>query len=181
MSFVLRRFIPTIDINRPFDCGDNDLNNFLLESSLYTPNATVFDKELLASTYIIEDTNSHRTIAYFSILHDKIERKFVNPTLWNRLSRRIPNAKRHSSYPALKIGRIAVSVNMKGHNIGTKIIDFVKTIYLSERTAGCRFVTVDAYRASEPFYQKCNFEYLVSPSPEDETALMYFDLKSLTI
>ena len=49
---------------KPFDCGDVDLNDFLLNDS-----KGYLDK-LLAVTYILETKNE--TIAFFSLLNDKI-------------------------------------------------------------------------------------------------------------
>ena len=120
MNIQLRGFLPGIDTQKPFDCGDADLNGFLVETSTGTPNATFFDQELLA-----------------------------------------------------------VSTDMKGLDIGTKIINFIEARFTSNRISGCRFITVDAYRSAVGFYQKCDFKYLVQPEPEDETVLMYIDLKSL--
>ena len=90
-----------------------------------------------------------------------------------------PNAKRRSSYPALKIGRLAVSADMKGQDIGTKIINYIQTRCISNPSTGCRFITVDAYLSAVGFYLKCDFKFLVQPEPEDETVLMFFDLKSM--
>ena len=179
MNLELRKFRPGVDTTKPFDCEDADLNGFLVETSTGTPNATFFAKELLAVTYVVEDKDSGDIVAYFSLLNDKVDREFVDPSIWNNLSRKIPNAKRRSSYPALKIGRLAVSSDMKGQDIGTKIINYIQTRCTSNPSTGCRFITVDAYLSAVGFYQKCDFKYLVKPEPDDETVLMFFDLKSL--
>lgn len=179
MNLELRKFHPGTDTAKPFDCADADLNGFLVETSPGLPNATFFTRELLAVTYVLEDKDSGNIVAYFSLLNDKVDKDFVNPSIWNRLSRKIPNAKRRSSYPALKIGRLAVSINMRGLGIGTKIINYIQTRYISKPSSGCRFVTVDAYRSAVDFYRKCDFDFLLRPEDDDETALMYFDLKSL--
>lgn len=42
--------------------------------------------------------------------------------------------------------------------------------------SGCRFLTVDAYKAAIPFYEKCGFNFLSEKDEEDETRAMYFDL-----
>ncbi len=179
MNIQLRKFRPGVDSKKPFDCADTDLNGFLVEASIGTPNASFFAEELLAVTYVLEDTDTGDIAAYFSLLNDKIDRDFSDPTIWNNLSRKIPNAKRRSSYPAVKIGRLAVSVSMKGQDIGTKIINYIQTRCISNPSTGCRFITVDAYRSAVGFYRKCDFKFLVRPEPEDETVLMFFDLKSL--
>ena len=53
MEIKFKRFNPQTDIIKPFDCGDSDLNGFLLESNEDVPNATQHAKQLLAVTYIL--------------------------------------------------------------------------------------------------------------------------------
>lgn len=55
MSYSFRKFEPFTDVLKPFDCGNADLNGFLLETSGDIPNATTYDRQLLASTYVVED------------------------------------------------------------------------------------------------------------------------------
>ncbi len=179
IDYTIRKFRPETDTVKPFDCGNTDLNGFLLETGTKEPNATLSEKELLAATYIVEDNHTHDVLGYFSLLHDKIDRHFADKAIWNKLSREVPNAKRRSSYPALKIGKLAVSQTIKSHGLGTRIINFVEWLYLQDQRAGCRFITVDALRESEDFYRKNFFKRLVNPEPEDETVLMFFDLKGL--
>ena len=47
-----------------FDCGDNDLNEFLLED------AKRFLEKRIANTYILEDNQN--IVAYFCLLNDKM-------------------------------------------------------------------------------------------------------------
>lgn len=65
MSYTFRRFRPESDTLKPFDCGNTDLNGFLLETNADEPNATLSERELMASTYIVEDNQTHDTLAYF--------------------------------------------------------------------------------------------------------------------
>ena len=44
MSYTYRKFQPASDTLKPFDCGDADLNGFLVETSSTTPNATMYEK-----------------------------------------------------------------------------------------------------------------------------------------
>ena len=179
MDFTIRRFRPDTDSFKLFDCGNADLNGFLLETDSAEPNASISQKELLAVTYVVEDNATNVILAYFSLLHDKIERRLVDSPAWNKLSRSIVNAKRRSSYPALKIGKLAVGKDIKSKGLGTTILHFIEGLYLEDRRAGCRFITVDALREAEIFYQKQHFRRLKDPAPDDETVLMYFDLKAI--
>ena len=178
MSYTIRKFQPETDVVKPFDCGQADLNGFLLETNSDAPNATLYDKEFLAVTYVAVDDMTHSILAYFSLLNDKIDREFVEPTIWNRLSRKIPNAKRRSSYPSLKIGRFAVDRSEQRSGIGKEFLLFIQTWYYKVRKSGCRYITVDALLGAEPFYTKCGFTRLSDPREDDETVLLFFDLKS---
>lgn len=126
MKPQIRYFIPGKDSLNTFDCGKSDLNNFLLETGDDTPNATKYEREHLSKTYIVEDKETSLPLAYFSLACDKIERIVSDPVIWNRLSCRIPNAKRRSSYPAIKIGRLAVSKNAQGTGLGQQRITMSK-------------------------------------------------------
>lgn len=180
MTLKYRRFQPSTDILLPFDCGNADLNGFLLETDTKTPNASSFEREHLACTYVVEDEASHLIVAYFSLLNDKIEREVADNSIWNKLSRVIPNAKRRSSYPALKIGRLAVSKSVQGSGLGRDILTFIQFWFFKDAKSGCRFITVDALLSAEEFYRRCDFKRLTDPAPTDETVLMFFDLKSIT-
>ncbi len=51
MDLTFRRFRPDTDAFKPFDCGNADLNGFLLEIGSAEPNASLSQKELLAETF----------------------------------------------------------------------------------------------------------------------------------
>ena len=180
IDYTFRKFCPETDTLKPFDCGNPDLNGFLLETDTQEPNATLSDQEMVSVTYVVERDSTHETLAYFSLLNDKIERHLADRAIWNRLSRVIANAKRRSSYPALKIGKLAVSQDARSHGLGKQIILFIQGLYLQDRRAGCRFITVDALLEAEEFYRKCHFQRLLNPTPDDDTVLMFFDLKGIS-
>ena len=70
MSISIRPFESSVDTQKPFDCGKADLNGFLCETGTATPNASLYEEEHLAKTYIVEDSQSHDNLAYFSLLFD---------------------------------------------------------------------------------------------------------------
>ena len=80
------------------------------------------------------------------------------------------------------VRRLGVSESAKGMALGSRILNLVKWMYMSNNRAGCRFVTVDAYKNAVPFYEKNKFNLLLSTMPEDNTTIpMYFDLKDLSV
>jgi Acetyltransferases len=161
---------------KPFDCGDADLNGFLFDD------AKNYLSELMAVTYLIE--HEYQTVAYFCLLNDKVvfdTSDVQEKSFWNRFNRRnrIPNPKRRQNYPAVKIGRLAVSEEFSGQSIGRFILDTVKSLLLDKNDIGCRFITVDAYGSAFGFYEKNGFAFLSDDDSGESTRLMYFDLKHL--
>ncbi|MDE7412496.1 MAG: GNAT family N-acetyltransferase [Muribaculaceae bacterium] len=169
----LRQFQLSTDTDiKPFKCSDEDLNEFLLEDAKH------FQKELMAVTYLLEDMEQHKTAAYFSLLADKITFNPEERSRWNRLNRNIPNSKRRRSYPAVKVGRLAVSKDFTSQGLGTFILDNIKYAFSNVKRLGCRFITVDALSSAVTFYERNGFQFFTEQDKYDETRLMFFDLKN---
>jgi len=159
-----------------FDCGDNDLNGFLHND------AKNYLKSMLAVTYLIKVENE--IAAYFCLSYDSLTRTTIlteeEKALWNKVGRKIPNSKRRKTYPAVKIGRLAVAKKYAGLGLGKQLLLSVREMYIYEpHHAGCRFITVDAYRSALDFYEKNRFRYLTSKDKDEDTRAMYFDLKAI--
>lgn len=154
-----------------FSCGDADLDDFIVnEASLYRD-------ALLAVSYVMEQ--SGEPIAYFSLANDRVSiQDFDTNTEFNRFRRpRFVNEKRIKSYPAVKVGRFAVSNSVRGEGIGSMLLDFIKAYFIIDNKTGCRFITVDAYRSAIPFYEKNGFLPLQEEDDKSSpTRLMFFDL-----
>ncbi len=158
---------------KPFDCGDVDLNEFLLSDSHN------FSKNLIAVTYVIE--NDVNTIAFFSLLNDKISVvDFESKRSFKRkIKEYFPDNKKFNSYPAVKIGRFGVHRDYQKTGLGTEILDYIKMLFRNNNRTGCRFITVDAYSQSLRFYERNSFVYLTESDKGEDTRLMYFDLASI--
>jgi GNAT superfamily N-acetyltransferase len=159
-----------------FDCGDIDLNDFLHND------AKSYLKSMLAITYLLKIENE--IAAYFCLSYDGLTRTTIltaeEKSLWNKVGRKIPNSKRRKTYPAVKIGRLAVNQKFSGLGLGTQMLLSIREMYLIEpHHAGCRFVTVDAYRSALLFYERNDFKYLTTKDKDDDTRTMYFDLKAI--
>ncbi|GHU73946.1 hypothetical protein FACS189413_18640 [Bacteroidia bacterium] len=139
---------------------------------------------MLAATYLIETDTE--TVAYFCLSNDNLKREVKDrltadeKTIWNRLSRIIPHPKRRGTYPAVKIGRLAVAKKYAGSGMGRKILNIVTQIYLEQnQRSGCRFITVDAYANAFGFYQKNGFDFITDKDNGDKTRALFFDLKRM--
>ncbi|GHS96637.1 hypothetical protein FACS189421_02050 [Bacteroidia bacterium] len=164
-------------IIKPFDCGDEDLNEFLLEKS------NNYQMELLATTFVFED--EIKTLAYYSIFNDSLKIENISfsskNALKNFIRRLVPHPKRHlKHYPAIKIGRLAISKQAQKSGLGRKIMDTIidYAIKQNERCA-CKFILVDAYKDALGFYEKMQFEYFSENDLNDETRQMYLDITPL--
>jgi GNAT superfamily N-acetyltransferase len=157
-----------------FDCGDEDLNDFILNDS------PLYRKELLAVSYVLEEKETKRVVAYFSLANDRVSiSDFPDNNTFNRFrKKRFVNQKRIKSYPAAKICRLAVSNGFKGLTLGTWILNFLKSYLRVENKTGCRFLTVDAYLAAIPFYEKNRFAPLTTKDSNSNTRLLFYDLAS---
>ena len=158
-----------------FDCGDDDLNDFLLNES------TLYRNALLAVTYVVEKKITNEVMAYFSLANDKVSiSDFESKTEFNRFRKhKFVNEKRLRSYPAIKIGRLGIAKCAQHQSIGTYLLEFIEDYFIINNKSGCRFVTVDAYVDAIPFYIRNNYQFLNNDDEDKRTRVMYFDLASL--
>ena len=160
---------------KSFNCGDDDLNDFLLNKAI------PYRKALLAVTYVFENIESKEVIGYFSLANDRVSlNDFENKTEFNRFRRsRFVNEKRIKSYPAVKICRLGIKKNYHGKGIGSILLYFIKSYFLEDNKTGCRFITVDAYNDAIPFYQNNDFQHLRMEETDTITRLLYYDLNDI--
>jgi GNAT superfamily N-acetyltransferase len=150
----------------PFDCDDNDLNSFLFDD------AKLQQQDLQSVTYLFQGKDC--TVAFFSVLNDKISyEQFNSNAHWKKLAR---FNKRKKSYPAIKLGRLGVDKSHQNKGFGMEILNYLKIFSKNESIAGCKFITVDAYRQSLNFYQKIGFIFMSERDKNEDTRAMYFDL-----
>ena len=174
-SFEIIR-LNNIESVKNFDCGDKDLNDFILN------HATAFQKHRLSVSYAYANPETGCVLAYCSLAYDKVAMDdFKDKTEFNRFRKKrgFPQRKRLKSYPAVKLCRLGVDVSCRKKQIGTTIIDYVKSMFALDNKAGCRFLTVDAYLDAVPFYVKNDFQFMNVEDNNPHTRLMYYDLVDL--
>jgi hypothetical protein len=174
-SFKFIRLNSTDSIKK-FDCGDRDLNDFILNR------APAFQKHLISVSYAYANPNTGQILAYCSLANDKVAiTDFKDKTEFNRFRKKngFPNEKRLKSYPAVKLCRLGVDVSAKGNQIGSGMLDYIKSMFVVENKTGCRFLTVDAYLDAVPFYEKNGFRRMNVEDDDPHTRLMYYDLMDL--
>ena len=143
--------------NLNFDCGDDDLNEFLLKDSFENL------KENLCTIFLC--AYEEKIIGFFSLSADSIE---INE----------PLSVKYKNYPAIKIGRLGVRKEYQNNGVGSFLLKWINGYCRDiNKTIGVRFISVDAYNLEKPlkFYEKNNFIKLIM-SEYNNTVPMYKDL-----
>lgn len=78
-KFTFRKIEANTEI-KPFDCEDSDLNSFLFDDSKKYLDA------MLAVTYLLEDNEMQKTVAYDCLLNDKIQLDPDEKSKWNKIN-----------------------------------------------------------------------------------------------
>lgn len=169
--------MPDLEVElRPLD-PDDRVTGLKLGDAAFTPLKTFFQKRAksfhendLAKTYVVA-TNVPKIVGYITLVSGEIATD--EPLVEGDIGFE------YSSYPAVKIARLAVHVDYAGSGIGRSMVEFalgsVKSIVCP--AVGCRFVVVDAKKQSVGFYRRCGFTLLDTPDnaarPEP---IMFVDL-----
>jgi GNAT superfamily N-acetyltransferase len=153
-----------------FKCGDNDIDEFFHKDSI------VGAAELMCVTYAWRQRG--QTLAFFSVSNDAVKREECPRSAFERITKLIPRQKRHSSMPAVKIGRLGVVADAQRSKYGSKILDYLKVWFTQNNKTGCRFLLVDAYNKPHTlaFYERNGFKFLTGKDEKEDTRIMYFDL-----
>ncbi|MDL2207854.1 GNAT family N-acetyltransferase [Desulfovibrio sp. OttesenSCG-928-F20] len=91
----------------------------------------------------------------------------------------------YPAFPAVKIGRLGISLDMQGAGLGTVLLQLIKRLMCTANRTGCRFITVDARRDKTnkidtiPFYEKNGFTLLPCRKKTSRYIPMYFDLEMM--
>ena len=176
----------------PFSCGDDDLDDF------FHHDVFLYEDELLGKSYCwISRANQRQIVAIATLSFDGIKTYSLDSSSKNALQRRIPQPKRHRSYPAVLIGRLGVNLLFRGQglNIGSQLMDALKYWFVDENNkAACRYMLVDAYNVESTihYYIKNGFKPLYKTEKSEREAfgivedealrsrVMFFDLKTIT-
>ena len=176
----------------PFSCGDSDLDEF------FRHDVFLYEEELLGKSYCWVSKEDDRVIVAIATLsYDGIKTYTLDKPSKNAFQRKIPQNKRHRSYPAVLIGRLGVNIEWrgKGRNIGSQLMDSLKYWFVDENNkAACRYMLVDAYNTEQTvhYYEKNGFKPLYKTEISEKTAfgideneplrsrIFFFDLKLIS-
>jgi len=139
-----------------FDCGDEDLNDFLKTDALKQQEARLNVTKLI----MCED----EIIGYVSLLTDTLVLKNINDeNLREKIKGDLNIKSKNREISAVKIGRLALDKKYIGEGLGTHILRSIllDLKIISKKEIGFRFIIVEGYARAFNFYVVKNcFEYL---------------------
>lgn len=171
-----------------FSCGALDLDDFLYNDSL------AYEKDLMGKTYCwILKKDPKKLVGFVTVANTGIQTTHLQNNPKRHLNKTIARKKQGRSYPAVLIGRVAVSKDFQGrdYRVGSQIMRFIKDWFIaSDNKTGCRYIVVDAVNApgTLSYYERNGFKplfrndsdekvfYSVLPTEILRTRMYYFDL-----
>jgi len=166
-----------------FDCGSDDLNDFLKNDALKQ------QEENLNITQLVICDNE--IIGFFSILADTIKISHIrDKETIGIIKEQKPMVK---NLPGVKIGRFAISKEYTSQGIGSHILDNVLyNIKILSQKIGLRIISVEGYAKAYNFYVKYNnfnnlkkddkklerLEKIIKTNP-NHTFYLYRDIKTI--
>lgn len=168
-----------------FDCGDDDLNDFLKNDALKQQKSRLNVKKL-----ILYD---RKIIGYVSLLTDTLVLKNIqDEKIQLNIKNQLEIKSKNKNISAVKIGRLALDEKYSGEGLWSHILRNILTNLkiISEKEIGFRFIIVEGYAKAFNFYVvKNGFEYLkkdykniknidfISKRDPTKRFYLYFDLK----
>lgn len=149
-----------------FSCGDEDLDEF------FTRDCFAYAEQLLGKSYCYKlDTNPNEVVCAFTLANACIRVSDLPNARKKKIETDIPHVKSLKDYPAVLIGRLAVSHEFRSLHIGSDVLTYIKYWFVAPNNkTGCRFVIVDAYNSesTKSFYEKNGFKLVFSTDDQEK-------------
>ena len=167
---------------------ENDVKQFAMGSQALQPLKTFiqnqaldFQSSLIAQTYVVvrnsdKNQNIRKVVGYITLTCSEIDLQDFYDV------EDCPQANRYDVLPAVKIARLAVDKNYRGHGIGKMLMRFAVSLCVNViiEQVGCRFLITDSKEDSITFYERYGFTMLDTESNRNsEHPIMFVDLKKL--
>ena len=154
-----------------FDCGNEDLNDFLS-----TEEVRRYEQEMVGKTYLV--FHKGRLVGFFTVSQGGLRIEYLRK--WKSFSRM--SEMKLEAIPALVIGRLAVDGGHQGRGIGRALIKYIAGMAIeTQGKMGVRLLILQAKPESIEFYMKCGFQLTVPTARERKrkNRTMFFDLSSI--
>lgn len=144
---VIERLDKAVHNRRDFDCGESDLNDYLMFTARQH-----MDKGYAQVWVAVSDPGSAQVIGYYTLSMSAVAPEEV------------PSKTGIKKIPAILLGRLAVDNRYRGQNIGVRLlIHAQRSALLLSRKVGVHALIVDALNEqAAAFYKKYDFEELTT-------------------
>lgn len=134
---------------KPFDCGNDALNDWLLKR------VSQFEKRDLSRAYVAVREGELRVYGYYALSTHRVRYETLPP----EQSKGLP----HIDVPVVLLGRLAIDRTAQGQGLGSLLlVDALRRAELVATQVGVRAVEVDAIdESARRFYTKFGFTSLL--------------------
>ncbi len=145
MAVAIRRLEESDEVHS-FDCGDEQLNNYLKRHAW-----TNQQKVSIGVTYVaIDDSAPYTVLGYFTLATSSVSR--------DRLPKKYVRGLPPYDLPLILLARLAVDKRFSGRGLGHALLS--EALKITLRVAdevGCRCIVTDAYRDKAGWYARYGF------------------------
>ncbi len=131
---------------------------------------------MTCETFALTHKDADAVVGLVSVCNDVVEVKRLKSFLQFRDT---PETKlAYKEWPAVKIARLAIRSEIQSKNVGTHLMNLLKSLFVVDNRTGCRIMTVDVYNKPRVlnFYQRNDFLFLTEKDKDKHTRAMWFDL-----
>ena len=174
--------LPNVEL-RQIEPGDK-LTGLSLGDATFTPlktflqrHALKYEAQDLARTYALFRTDNEKVGGYITVVCGEVVVENGPPLLEADVEYE------YSSYPAVKVARLAIDRRLRGGGYGRSLVEFVLGLTKDEicPRVGCRFVMVDSKKESVDFYSKCGFTMIdTDENRARDEPVMFIDLQKIS-
>ena len=136
-----------------------------------------YNTQLLGKSYcFLTKEENPRMACAFTLANSSVRVDRLSNKKRNKINRYIPYTKRRSQYPAVLIGQLAVMDGFRGLDLGSHVMDFIKSWFVDPlNKTGCRYIVVDAVNKEKvlKFYEKNGFKYIFASDEEEMNYMSY--------
>lgn len=150
-----------------FDCGDEDINEFLKEWALK------YNSLKYARTYVMVNEENGDIIAYATVLNGVVELTDLDTTDFPCFP--------YPRMPAVLLARVGRDTEYRGKGLGKEMILYcIGLAHDLSESVGCRLAVVDSYTDRVKLYEDLGFVRCSEEEPEEDgerkTVKLYYDL-----
>jgi GNAT superfamily N-acetyltransferase len=165
MAITIRKLdIGDMEMADSFDCGDQNLNEYLKRYAVRNQGPHMFGVTYAALSSEI----SNQILGYYTLANSSISRDRMPEEILKGLPK-------YADIPAILIGRFAVDKTFAGRGVGHILMSHALTTCLAvSQLSAARYILTLAYQGAITWYRRYSFQEI--PGGDEDRRMMYLDL-----